>query len=640
MSPLRRRSARLKGGNNASPMKQTHAVAELSSLVERDESPGLGVHSSLNAIVSSPIAPPNSTINGRASQFQKSGTQTPSAGGPLYPSLEERHPSKVQHSTTKEPDSGLRLGFFDAGSMTAPAKSGQAIGIAQDTPTKATGFLSKIPSSPSFNFRPRNPDPGLSPDAQRMMGEVRDVAANLKAKMINQRGQEKPDASGASGDLFGVGGRKLATPKGKAGRFSDVHMEEFKKMDSIAGHPSAYRAQTGRSEATTKCLKRSKSQAKLDDPDCPAPNSSSSHSPEKKAQGARLQKPSPTKRMKSDVKDDTSAARPISRDGKDLDKKLSTPSLWRSKSGMVSSITTPTKASLARSASVKTPRTSLVPVARTPASHRFTRGVRTEGNKKYLSSLAKFGNVKSILRRPQNGALVEGSQEKGSPHDTSATPVTHNQSNIDKELPLLPETPKSAPKSGIYRFPSMKKVTFTPTATETGAAQASPSPAKASAQQRSSSKPDSSEVTYPALPETSKGSPPRSQAATPGDFTFRAEKSINFGPSTNGATIRQVRPSIGPGSAPGPATCLPAVAHGMSNKKRHRDTSDSGDENKEPQVKKQKAPVQSPPSAKAQTPKPRSRLTSPMKRGRKTGDKSPGLLSMSRLNALARPKGK
>ena len=40
--------------------------------------------------------------------------------------------------------------------------------------------------------------------------------------------------------------RKKVVPKGKMTRFSDVHMQQFKKMDSIANHASAFRADPNR----------------------------------------------------------------------------------------------------------------------------------------------------------------------------------------------------------------------------------------------------------------------------------------------------------------------------------------------------------------------------------------------------------
>ena len=40
--------------------------------------------------------------------------------------------------------------------------------------------------------------------------------------------------------------RKKAVPKGKMTRFSDVHVQQFKKMDSIANHASAFRADPSR----------------------------------------------------------------------------------------------------------------------------------------------------------------------------------------------------------------------------------------------------------------------------------------------------------------------------------------------------------------------------------------------------------
>ncbi|KAI9750010.1 MAG: TATA-binding protein-associated factor mot1 [Chaenotheca gracillima] len=645
MSPARRRSSRLKGGSNGSPAKTPNRMAALSSLVERDESPGFGATASLDAIMSSPIA-----------RHQSSFAQTPATMGRFYPSLDEMHPSKAQQSTVKQPDSGLRFGFHDPAPMTAPPRTGHNSVVTQDTPTKATGFLSKLPSSPGFTFRARNADAELSPEAKKLMSEVRDVASSLKAKLMSEREDEKPQTGSGQNDLFGAGGRRLATPKGKAGRFSDVHMSEFKKMDSIAGHPSAFRAQPGRIEPASKSLKRTKSQAKLDDGEG-APLGPSSPRP--------VEKQSPTKRPKQTQQDDASSARPISREGTQI------PSLARSKSGNMASITTPTKASLARSASVKAPKTSHVPIPRTPSTRRIFTGARTEANKKYQSSMAKLGNLKSILRRPQAGVSEAIAPLATTP---SATPIK-SQANRDKELPSLPGTPKDG--TSIYRFPSMKHVTFTPNGTGKVAAQASPSPTKAvEAPPPPPPKNEAREVTYPSLPGTPAASPSKARRPSgPGDFTFRAEKSIKFGPpALNGSTIRQVRPSIGPGSAapvpnahPLPAVphgipnkkrhredteldeepLFPSVPHGMSNKKRHREGTDSDEEmedqeNQEPAAKKHRG-LSSQPSSPIKSPV-KSRLsTSPAKRGRKgvgAGGKSPGILSLSRLNALARPKGR
>ena len=51
-------------------------------------------------------------------------------------------------------------------------------------------------------------------------------------------------------------------PKGKRGRFSEVHMEQFKKMDSIAGHPSSFRAGSNKTHNSTTGAQLSESKQK------------------------------------------------------------------------------------------------------------------------------------------------------------------------------------------------------------------------------------------------------------------------------------------------------------------------------------------------------------------------------------------
>lgn len=131
--------------------------------------------------------------------------QTPTAASRLpKPAVEEMHPSKAQQSTTKKPDSGLRLGFTDieAGGENQPS------GIAQQSP-------SKIGIS-SFDFRFARPGPTLGPEAQRMMDELREEALRIKVKLAAEKEEQR-----CRGEE--VTSRKIAQPKGKVGRYSDVH---------------------------------------------------------------------------------------------------------------------------------------------------------------------------------------------------------------------------------------------------------------------------------------------------------------------------------------------------------------------------------------------------------------------------------
>jgi len=201
------------------------------------------------------------------------------------------HPSKAHQSTTQEPDSGLRLGFTDIN----PKGGNQPSGLTQQTPSKI-GI-----SSPSFDFRYARPAPQLGPEAQRMMDELREEALRIKARLAAEREEEKRK----NGD--GIGGRRIAQPKGKAGRFSDVHMAEFKKMDSIEGHASSFRAQPGRLTPATSSLKRSQSKAKLGDRE----EVSIEQGLEKSSHTERLENSAPAKRARKHISDDISSARPV-----------------------------------------------------------------------------------------------------------------------------------------------------------------------------------------------------------------------------------------------------------------------------------------------------------------------------------------
>jgi hypothetical protein len=62
--------------------------------------------------------------------------------------------------------------------------------------------------------------------------------------------------------------RKKAEAKGKMTRFSDVHMKQFKHMDSIANHPSAFRADPSRFKPViSQSLKKSPSKPDLAKPE-------------------------------------------------------------------------------------------------------------------------------------------------------------------------------------------------------------------------------------------------------------------------------------------------------------------------------------------------------------------------------------
>jgi len=625
-----------------------YAANRLGSLAERDETPTNGTQSNLNAIVSSPVAP-----------------RTPATAGKPTPSMDEMHPSKAHHSTTLEPDSGLRLGFTDINAR----RGDQPSGVTQQTPSK------EPITSPSFDFQFARPGPQLGPEAQLMMDNLREEALRIKAKLAAEREEEKRKTG-----EDGIGGRKIAQPKGKAGRFSDIHMAEFKKMDSIAGHPSSFRAQPGRFTPVTNTLKRTQSKARLDERE-------EMQIEENNASAKRLENTAPAKRARQNITDDTSSTRPVSRDGSQAAKPM--PTTPRSQSNLPSSITTPTQASLSRAASVKNIGSQIPMLSRSPSKPNLVKTPRglpksatatnisslpRSESKGFLRSPGKFDRVKSILRYPSS-----------SKKPTAIPSLTRSPSkpNLEKALPSLPTTPV-----GLDRSKSAKHVNFTPDTINKHVtnAQTTPSPIK-SGIPRSTSKinfglkthftvraqpkegvqypsiaghpsvgDNSQEVAYPDLASLRPLPQPPRQAkldaqppppSVPGTFTFRSDHTINFGASPEGfgsspgqASIRQVRqsivPSTMPGSFPGPnkenVAPLPSVPHGIANKKRCRaDSDDEREVNAERSPKKHKSTIDArpAPSIIAEIKTPQSKNATPAKKK---------ILSLSRLNMLARPK--
>ncbi|CZS93485.1 hypothetical protein WAI453_001031 [Rhynchosporium graminicola] len=656
-APPRRRSSRLR-----TPAKSlSHACNHLESLAERDETPSLasGPQSNLDSIASSPSAP-----------------RTPATTARIKPPLSEMHPSKVHQSTTQEPDSGLRLGFTD---MNTTRKTDQPSGLTQQTPSK-TGI-----SSPTFDFTFARPGPQLGPEAQRMMDELREEALRIKVKLAAEREEEKRK-EGES-----IGGRKIAQPKGKAGRFSDVHVAEFKKMDSIAGHPSSFRAQPGRFTPVSKTLKRTQSKAQLDDRE--DMYKKTEEAAENTNSMERLGNTAPAKRARKHVSEDTSSARPVSRD----DNKVlpSTPTMSRSQSTMLAAITTPTQASLSRAAGTK--KTQIPSLSRSPSKPNLTKestpramtksattnnlsSISKSESHSFIQSPSKFDRVKSMLRHPSFSSKKPAAKPTAIP----SLKRSPSRPNLDKVLPSVPSTPGA--DGGLK---AVKHVNFTPDTVNKNSAtiQNSPSPVKSGIPRSTSkinlgsrletqlpsvAKSNAMEMEYPSvsclpklgkpsnpveypslssvrpLPPTPRQAPPPS---APGTFTFRSDHTINFGASPGSfgsspgqASVRQVRRSVLPSTMPGSfpsgnkenTAPLPSVPHGMSNKKRRRvESDDEAEEDSERSPKKSKTAAGGhmqghmlfAPKLQA-TPKPQT--PSPAKKK--------GVMSLSRLNMLARPK--
>ncbi|CAM1505267.1 Fc.00g109040.m01.CDS01 [Cosmosporella sp. VM-42] len=711
MSPPRRRSARLA---SASAVK-TKATPGLSSVAECAESPSNRLsRRQIGAFPSSPNPAPS----------------TPSSSA-VKPPSDEMHPSKFKQSIG-EPSSALRLGFTDIKS--AGRDTSRTPGGLQSTPSKI-GVLP--PSSPfTFRFAREAAETELSGDARRMMEELRSKAAEIKAEMVAKREAE--------GDGFDGQGRKIAKPRGKSGRFSAAHMAEFKKMDSIENHASAWRAEKGRFTPVSG-LKRSPSKANLDattptsqtksglkrspsKPDLNIPpatprmkanlkRSSSranldeyqqSPSPKKTAPPVSTSRPllgnfgqrSTAKRLKKSMEDDASSARPISRDGTSIPRPTSSKGLGNLtySNSSLARLMSPTKASLAHVASQGRSTVSLV---ESPSKSDLGGGLTRSATTGNLSSASKpliprgrvispgrFQKVKSILRgqRTPSGKAQTAIPQPAISQTPDPTRV------VDKELPPLPLT---TPRRKLT-----KHVAFTPEVTRAAVEQNSPSPQKFTGFSKTRLTKELEEAQYPALagvlaqaksgevkyPDLSGfrplPEPPKDREilkpSVPGTFSFRSDHTIKFGdppPTGFGASpgqssVRHVRgstkPTEMPGSFPEPSSAIshpnkenkaPAPtrmlfkAHGMSNKKRHRATWDEEESELETDgraAKKRKnehvpeGQALLAPRLVASTPK--SSAKKPQATPRTPGTASPtkkrGLLSMSRLNMLARPKNR
>ncbi|KAJ0109207.1 hypothetical protein J7T55_009538 [Diaporthe amygdali] len=579
----RRRSARLASATRPRALQAEPIAppsAPLESVVEREESPVDEPTQSLNAIMSSPAINP----------------RTPSTKSLMKPPMSEMHPSKV-HPTMAAPSSALRLGFTD---IKPKASNKIGVGALQSTPSKTNA-----PSSP-FTLQhaiPSATDAALGPEAKRMMNDIREEAAKIKAELAAKREQERVEEEQ-------VNARKIARPKGKAGRYSAVHMADFKKMDSIENHPSAFRASKSTpGAAPKKGIKRSQSKANIDDSETPGVNTPAklpTSKSSKKVHTPTCDPESPAKRTKQGAHDDASTNRPISWDNSNIPRPR-TPGkgprgILLSKSA-VANIMSPTQASLARAASIKTPTTSRS-LLRSPSKITLTGlkksatvgdlGSTSEAKEEApakLRSPSRFDKVKSMFAKHKSIGSARG---PGIPKPTAGMSKTPAPVRAQTELPPAPQT---TPGKNSFRSGH-----FTPAPKHAALAQNSPSPVKSGIPR---SKTANNLVNYPSLDSVMSNAtadhvsypdlsgfrplpePPtetksissmddemsedsdRAPPSVPGTFTFRSDHTIRFGSSSpkgfgansGQSSVRQVRPSIMP-AIPGafPSTDVPITA--------------------------------------------------------------------------------
>lgn len=347
----------------------------MASLTESDEMPGAFPKDS---------PPPDSYVTDEAqvtptkvaahiAQAVVGSYHTPKHTTPVKPDEEEMHPQKFQASTAKPDEEARWLGFSNMAPHTEPAKGAAKLVPAPGTPSKTPKANSTSqPSEFQFTFRAGSLE--LSEEARKFMAEKREEAAKIKQQMM----QEEESQRAADTVL----GRKLATAKGKVGRFSDVHMAQFKKMDSIADHASVTRpAQSSATSGTLSSLKRSSSKAGLAqgsragtkpvDEAAASKNKFSSlprsNSTKSLGRPAEADTAVSAKRLKRVVDDDAGTSRPAS-SGSDSNTTMSTPKGLRFHgSNPHLKAATPTAASLARQASIKSNKTSMIPLSRSPS---------------------------------------------------------------------------------------------------------------------------------------------------------------------------------------------------------------------------------------------------------------------------------
>lgn len=575
--------------------------------------------------------------------------QTPTSASSVRPPREEMHPSKAHQSTTRKVDSGLILGFN-------PIKrdsDGKVINGGNNDTTPSKSKSSPAPThfgTPGYDIQ-SGQESELSAEAQKLMDRVREEAKQIKENMLREKSRQEQEDNAADQTR---GERKFAQPKGKAGRFSGVHMAEFKKMDSIAGHASSFRGEPGRFQPVTKSLKRTKSKAQLDEPESqdqspsrsssaakPAPAITTPVATSKRAKYNPAESspasPAPVEKKPGSVKKPIarSATRPTTR-----------PAGPRSVSAVRSSLMTPTRASIARntagSLSLKAPKTSLIPsLARSPSTQGLAspRTPRTDFNPRIKNSIPTLNNLKSILRKRQPLFSRDPSKIAAGTHAAAPDfkPGSLFATKVETEETALSPSPK-------------KHVAFTPSVKsryELG--QASPSRSKIPT---TPSRSNLSEVTYPALPTLT----PEAKASGEEEASDHLQS----------PTIRHVRqsnvnqetayPELQVAEVP---IVAHGIAHGIGNKKRHRDEVDDDAANAddrenvppadalsdERSTKRLKAGPNPPTPSPAKNRPIKTPVRSASKMGAPgsvtaSGKKSRSVLSLSRLNMLAKPKGR
>ncbi|KAI5310723.1 hypothetical protein KEM55_002924, partial [Ascosphaera atra] len=496
------------------------------------------------------------------------------------PELQEMHPSKVHHSTTKNVDPGMILGF-----KPIPKSPGENWTAA--TPSKTRVTRTDPLESPSYALlkTPTNERIHLSEEARQLMESIRKDAAKIKEEMAKERAEKGANLDNETLENNAV--RRIAKAKGISGRFSDIHMAQFKKMDSIENHPSVQRPLLPRvvTPSPKKALKRSLSKAKLDE-----------------GEEEKSSMPSSSSRRASKIpRNEGSVAKGAVESTKEaLQTESENPS-------------TPIRRTFM-------PRATTVfhsKVARAPENHAQSadnqasqpRTPQTDFAPKFRTQIP---NIKSILRKRQPLFSNDPAKIAAGTHIPPPPGVTIHKWE-EKLYGLDDEAPAPSPKKSVVFSPSTKRDStarlreaideVSPTRPKSAGSEVDVPPTVANVP---SSGPPSvrtflpSTVKYPSLP-------PVTPSPVSAGGTSATQKSGGFSavPSPRSPSIRasalQKRASGAAGKAatvasPAPAPKSPLVphtpgqwpsayAHGLPNKKRHRDQVDDwGNEENTPPI--------------------------------------------------------
>lgn len=606
------------------------------------------------------------------------------------------HPARYQSSLKKE-HSAQRFALSDADFPPPPTTIDSGMMLPPSSPAAKVAAKRQSFAAPDFEFKFRQ-STDMSNEAQRLMDEVREQAARIKGEL--EKGREQQERN--DNEVEARYGRKIATPKGKNGRYSSVHKEEFSKMGSIADHASTYRAGASQSSSSHPITSNTTTTTKVPLKPEAAVKSMSKfgntglkrNASVKSSNGDEDDVSSPAKRRRTNVSGlinrFESSSRPESRSA------TPTVTSWKA-----SRIATPTKSSLARSDSVKSLKgtgipvfshsTGIKPFSTPTASRTFdpqssTKKARTS----FVQRLNNIKSVKSILRRPNlnysnNSLKLAANTHVSTPK--ASTNQSINDQNIEK---LLPDVHETVPASPSHR--KEKHVNFSPQKDERSrvGTPKTPSPIKATAVYPTLNLSTNQNTSPTPAGVAMSNSRARASIAGTTDFTFRSNQVISFSPEhrlnpaiaaavarSGTPTIRRVRASdasclTNTNTSPSKLTDFPNVPHGLSNKKRKRESAEkrdalvfgnvesSNNSDKENADDSAASVEQGSPTKKMKMslPRPTGNVAAsvsgaaatraaraagnskiPMKRtGAQTPGKGKSVMSLSRLTALARPK--